>query len=51
MTLALYSWDREDEKDFGNEAVNNWAQTKLSMKEVCRFQQPGKEEKVRGVWH
>lgn len=50
MTLALYSWDREDEKDFGNEAVNNWAQTKLSMKEVCRFQQPDKEEKVRGVW-
>lgn len=51
MTLALYSWGREDEKDFGNEAVNNWAQTKLSMKKVCRLQQPGREEKVRGVWH
>lgn len=51
MTLALYDWGREDKEDSGNKAVNNWAQTKLSMKKACRFQQPSMEEKVRDVWH
>lgn len=48
--MGLCGWDRQDEKDFGDEVANTRAWT-ISMKNAYRFQQPNMEGKVIGICH